>query len=102
MSSRLDVSGVPPQGGYIAKRCPVVIQNRILVPDLETEPTIEARFRMDAGMAFEAETLETIRGDEPGDWVVIPDYSKDEALQATEASLADRVEVIENGVPSAG
>ncbi len=97
MSSRLDVSGVPPQGGYIAKRCPVVIQNRILVPDLETEPTIEARFRMDAGMAFEAETLETIRGDEPGDWVVIPDYSKDEALQATEASLADRVEVIENG-----
>lgn len=38
LMSRLgDVSMVELQGGYIARRCPVIIQNRILVPAEEGE-----------------------------------------------------------------
>jgi hypothetical protein len=79
MSSRLDVSTVPLLGGYIAKRCPVVIQNQILVPELKTESAPEDQFWMDAGILFEAETLETMRTDEPGGWVVIPQHPPEEA-----------------------
>ncbi len=59
------------QGGYIAKQCPVVIQNRILVPTEEAELPPEAIHRMDAGIEFEAVTLQSLREDVPDGWVVI-------------------------------
>ena len=52
--SRMNVSMVTVQGGYIAKQCPVVIQNIVLVPTEKTELPPEAIHRMDAGIEFEA------------------------------------------------
>ncbi len=97
MSSRLDVSKVPPQGGYIAKQCPVVIQNRVLVPELEMEPKPEVRLRMDAGVEFEAETLKSIRFEEPANWIVIPQQPAQVARQLTLEALESGVAVIESG-----
>ena len=55
MSTRYDVSEVPPQGGYIAKRCPVRIQNDMLRPAEPLPAGEEARLRMEQGVAFERE-----------------------------------------------
>ena len=91
-----DVSMVTVQGGYIAKQCPVVIQNRILVPTQEAEPPPEAIHRMDAGIEFEAITLESMRGEGPDDWVVIPQQPRDIAIEATVGAVERGAAVIEN------
>ena len=84
------------QGGYIAKQCPVVIQNRVLVPTEEVEPPAEFVHRMDAGIEFEADILDMLRGEEPDSWVVVPQLPKDVAIQATVDAMKARVAVIEN------
>jgi predicted RecB family nuclease len=91
-----DVSMVTVQGGYIAKQCPVVIQNRILVPTQEAEPPPEAVHRMDAGIEFEAVTLESMRGDGPDDWVVIPQQPRNIAIETTAEAMKSGAPVIEN------
>ena len=91
-----DVSMVTAQGGYIAKHCPVVIQNRVLVPAEEAEPPAEVVHRMDAGIDFEAVTLDFLRGEGPDSWVVIPQQPKDIAIEATVDALENGVAVIEN------
>ncbi|MEE8406763.1 MAG: hypothetical protein V3S32_06405, partial [Acidimicrobiia bacterium] len=91
-----DVSMVTVQGGYIAKQCPVVIQNRILVPTQEEELPPEAVHRMDAGIEFETATLESMSGEGPADWAVIPDQPRDVAIEATVEAMERGAAVIEN------
>ena len=54
--NRRDVSSVPPQGGYVAKRCPLRVQLDVYPPAGATaaEPAPVERLRMDDGIAFEA------------------------------------------------
>ena len=94
--SRMNVSMVTVQGGYIAKQCPVVIQNTVLVPTEKTELPPEAIHRMDVGIGFEAAILESMREDGPDSWVVIPQQPRDMAVESTVEALEDRAAVIEN------
>ena len=92
----MNVSMVTVQGGYIAKQCPVVIQNTVLVPTEKTELPPEAIHRMDAGIEFEATILESMREDRPDSWVVIPQQPRDIAIEATVDAMESRAAVIEN------
>jgi len=94
--SRMNVSMVTVQGGYIAKQCPVVVQNTVLVPTEKTELPPEVIHRMDAGIEFEAAILESMREDGPDSWVVIPHQPRDIATQATVDAMENRAAVIEN------
>lgn len=96
MAPRHDVSGVPLQGGYIARQCPVVIQNRILVADLEADVPPEVDARMTAGIEFERYVLEDARvADKDGDWMVIPAGPKERAQEETMQAVNDGIAVIE-------
>jgi predicted RecB family nuclease len=95
MANRLDVSAVPLQGGYVAKQCPVVIQNQILVPELKTELSPEIQHRMNQGIQFEADMFERVRVEGPGDWVVIPSGPRELAQELTVEAMRQGVSVIE-------
>ena len=84
------------QSGYIAKQCPVVIQNTVLVPTEKTELPPEAVHRMDAGIQFEATILESMREEGPADWAVIPDQPRDIAIESTVDAMERGAAVIEN------
>ena len=49
----LDLSSVPPQGGYVARRCPMRAQNDVLRPVAPRPIAPEVQRRFDQGIAFE-------------------------------------------------
>jgi predicted RecB family nuclease len=59
MPTRYEISEVPPQGGYIAKQCPVIAHNRN-DPTIEVEPlpvSDATQLMFDRGIAFEEEVF---------------------------------------------
>ena len=91
---RRDVSGVPIQGGYAAKRCPVRVQFDAQPPD-DTEPiaaTPGERLRMDAGNDFEAEITAQLVMLHPE--AVVVDATADRAHQQAQTLTA-----MEDGAP---
>jgi hypothetical protein len=55
--TRFDVSSVPLQGAYVAKRCPVRAQNDVIVPGERIPPTPFQSRLFERGTEFEAEIL---------------------------------------------
>ena len=88
MSPRLDVSSVPLQGGYIAKQCPVRIQNDMLYPAPPVSHTLDAQMRIDDGNAFEASVLVELQAAAGPTWVFIDgDVDRASAVEVTVAAM---------------
>ncbi|MGH8925552.1 MAG: hypothetical protein ACRDWA_13085 [Acidimicrobiia bacterium] len=99
MTTRFDVSTVPPQGGYIAKQCPVRIQNDVLRP---SEPldivSADVLMRMADGIAFEASVFDELRLVAKPRWVFIAeDLERDAAVSATVAAMEAGADLIAGG-----
>ena len=88
MSPRLDVSTVPFQGGYIAKQCPVRIQNDMLYPAPPVIDSLESLMRKADGNAFEASVLVELQMAAEPTWVFIEgDLDRISAVNATIAAM---------------
>ena len=96
MASRYDVSLVPPQGGYLAKQCPVRAQWDLTRPcePLPVPRALERRF--EAGRRFEAEVVAGLLPQHPGACVVTGE-DRAEREAATAAALIAGVPVIVGG-----
>lgn len=98
MPPRHDVSGVPLQGGYIAKQCPVRIQWDVIRPVAPAPEPETVRLRMQDGIDFERSVVGTLTPDPDGTWVVVPEGLRaEEATRVTVEAMAREAEVILGG-----
>ncbi len=79
MPTRHDISGVPLQDSYVAKRCPVRAQNEIIFPTEPYEPDPFTRRLFELGSAFEGEIVDELLASEPEAVVIETTGSKAEA-----------------------
>ncbi len=94
--TRYDVSAVPPQGGYVAKQCPVRAQNDALRPSEPLPPSSELQRRFDKGRGFEVSTVDHL--EQVSAEVVVAAAETEEELEvATADAMESRVSVIVGG-----
>lgn len=96
---RRDISAVPPQGGYVAKRCPQRVEYDVFPPaDVEPlDPPVGVRLRMDDGIAFEAEVFAELVALHPDAVVVDQSQPAPEQQAETSAAMAAGAELILGG-----
>jgi predicted RecB family nuclease len=87
MTTRYDVSAVPPQGAYIAKRCPVRAQNDALLPSEAAPPDHFAERLIARGVAFQAEVVAEILRLHP-EAVAVEETAGEARAAKPEAALA--------------
>jgi predicted RecB family nuclease len=63
--TRYDISTVPPQGGYLARRCPVRAQWDVLRPAEPLPPSSVADRRIEQGKDFESAIVKSIKTQSP-------------------------------------
>ncbi len=95
--TRYDVSTVAPQGGYVAKRCPVRAQLDVLRPVEPLAPSATAERRMARGRAFEAEVVAALVALQPQAVVVEPSLERPVREDATAGAMAEGVALIVGG-----
>src|SRR5260370_37134182 len=103
MSARYDVSAVPPQGGYVAKQCPVRAQWAAMRPCEPLPPTPALARRFDAGLKFEASVVGLLLDRHPGARVLGPadpadrEVTKVDREAQTMAAMSQRQALIVGG-----
>lgn len=92
---RRDISGVPAQGGYVAKRCPLRVQFDLIPPPEEPlRQSVMGRARMDEGTAFEASVFAELLNAHPNTLHLGDDVRSDERLAATVQAMAAGADLI--------
>jgi len=91
-----DVSMVPPQGGYVAKQCPVRAQNDAIVPAVPISLSPELERRFERGRRFETDVVTDLGIAAPGA-VVVEGRTIEELERVTELAVARRAPVIIGG-----
>ncbi len=97
MATRYDVSAVPPQGGYVAKQCPVRAQWDAIRPcdPLPPDPVLQAR--LTRGKLFETDLVASLRRLHPGAVSVPGASGREEREAATRAAMASGATLIIGG-----
>jgi len=96
VSTRHDVSAVPPQGGYLAKRCPVRAQWDVVRPCDPLPPSPPVARRLSRGREFESAVVARLLALHP-DAHVISGASPAEREDATIAAIAAGIPLIAGG-----
>ena len=94
--TRYDISTVPPQGGYVAKQCPVRAQNDVLRPCDPLPASRELQRRFDRGRDFEQSAVEDLEKALPGITLATADTPQ-ELEDATAEAIEDRASVVVGG-----
>lgn len=95
---RRDVSSVPHQGGYAAKRCPLRVQYDVLAPDGDPiGPDDVTLRRMNEGNEFEADVFNTITTSGNCKLTQIPDGPYTTMVEHTVRAMRDGIDVILGG-----
>jgi hypothetical protein len=96
VGTRYDVSAVPPQGGYLAKRCPVRAQWDVVRPCDPLPPSPPVARRLSRGRQFESAVVARLLALHPGTRV-ISGASPAEREDATLAAIAAGAPLIADG-----
>ncbi len=88
--ARLDVSGVPPQGSHVAKRCPLRVQYEVFPPrGVEAAPVADVvELRSRAAADFQAAVLAEVAARADGSSVVAVRHDRPRPLRVAETLLA--------------
>jgi predicted RecB family nuclease len=98
VATRYDISAVPPQGGYLAKRCPVKAQWDVLAPCEPLPPSAPVQRRLDRGVAFEREVVTRLIDLHPAATMISPqDHERTEAVKAVRE--AETLRAMTDGAP---
>lgn len=88
MPTRYDVSTVAPQGGYVAKHCPVRAQLDVLRPTEPLAASAVAERRMARGRAFEVEVAAAVVALTPDAVMIDPRLERQSREDATAQAMA--------------
>jgi predicted RecB family nuclease len=100
MTTRHDVSRVPLQGGYLAKRCPVRAQLDILQPCQPLPVSTEVERRFEQGRIFEREITTGLGAFNPDVLVIRADTSEERERSTVDAMAATARLIVDGRLPS--
>lgn len=98
MATRYDVSAVPPQGGYVAKRCPVKAQWDTIVPCEPLPHSAPVERRLARGVEFERQVVTMLLAEHP-DACLIATQDAERSEQVKAEREAATVRAMRDGAP---
>jgi predicted RecB family nuclease len=100
MTTRHDVSQVPLQGGYLAKRCPVRAQLDVLQPCPPVPVSAEVERRFEQGRIFEREITAGLGAFRPDALVIRADTAEEKERATLDAMTAGAPLIVGGRLPS--